>query len=36
MSLAAAQEIIGVPGFGSDAQSLRPFTGLQEGFVKLS
>ena len=23
-------------GFGSDAQTLRPFSGLQDGFVKLS
>jgi Ca2+-binding RTX toxin-like protein len=35
ISLTAAQEVIGAPGFGSDAQSLRPFAGLQEGFVKL-
>ncbi|MGQ0545574.1 MAG: putative Ig domain-containing protein, partial [Betaproteobacteria bacterium] len=35
ISLAAAQEVIGAAGFGSDAQSLRPFSGLQEGFVKL-
>ena len=31
-----AQQAIGVPGFGSDAQTLRPFSGLQEGLVKLS
>jgi Ca2+-binding RTX toxin-like protein len=36
ISLAAAQEVIGAPGFGSEAQTLRPFIGLQEGFVKLS
>ena len=36
ISLAAAQQVIGAPGFGSDAQTLRPFSGLQEGFVKLS
>ncbi|MEW6688364.1 MAG: hypothetical protein AB1452_04640, partial [Pseudomonadota bacterium] len=36
ISLAAAQEVIGAPGFGSDAQSLHPFSGLQEGLVKLS
>jgi hypothetical protein len=35
ISLAAAQEILGAPGFGADAQSLRPFDGLQEGFVRL-
>ena len=35
-SLAAAQQVIGAAGFGSDAQSLRPFGGLQEGFVKLA
>jgi hypothetical protein len=32
----AAQQVIGAPGFGSEAQSLRPFSGLQDGFVKLS
>ena len=36
ISLAAAQEAIGAPGFGSDAQTLRPFSGLSDGFVKLS
>ena len=36
ISVTAAQQIIGAPGFGDDAQSLRPFSGLQEGFVKLS
>lgn len=36
ISLAAAQQVIGATGFGSDAQTLRPFSGLQEGFVKLS
>ncbi|MGH8221450.1 MAG: putative Ig domain-containing protein [Woeseiaceae bacterium] len=36
ISLAAAQQVIGVSGFGSDAQTLRPFSGLQEGFVKLA
>jgi Ca2+-binding RTX toxin-like protein len=36
ISLAAAQQVIGAAGFGSDAQSLRPFSGLQEGFVKLA
>jgi hypothetical protein len=36
ISLAAAQQVIGAAGFGSDAQTLRPFDGLQEGFVKLA
>lgn len=36
MSLAAAQQIIGTPGFGAEAHTLRPFSGLQEGFVKLA
>ena len=36
ISLAAAQQVIGAASFGSDAQSLRPFSGLQEGFVKLA
>jgi Ca2+-binding RTX toxin-like protein len=36
ISLAAAQHVIGASGFGSDAQSLQPFSGLQDGFVKLS
>jgi Ca2+-binding RTX toxin-like protein len=36
ISLAAAQQAIGAAGFGSDAQSLRPFDGLQEGFAKLA
>ena len=36
ISLAAAQQAIGAAGFGSDAQSLHPFNGLQDGFVKLS
>ena len=36
MSLAAAQQAIGVPGFGAEAQTLHPFSGLQEGLVKLS
>ncbi len=36
MSIAAAQQVIGAAGFGSDAQSLRPFSGLQDGFIKLS
>ena len=36
ISVAAAQQVIGAPGFGQDAQSLRPFSGLQEGLVKLA
>jgi Ca2+-binding RTX toxin-like protein len=36
ISLAAAQDVIGASGFGSEAQSLRPFAGLAEGFAKLS
>ncbi len=36
ISLNAAQQVIGAPGFGQDAQSLRSFSGLQEGMVRLS
>jgi Ca2+-binding RTX toxin-like protein len=36
ISLAAAQQVIGAAGFGADAQTLRPFDGLQEGFGKLA
>jgi Ca2+-binding RTX toxin-like protein len=36
ISLAAAQQAIGAAGFGSEAQSLHSFSGLQEGLVKLS
>jgi len=36
VSVSAAQQVIGAPGFGSEAQSLHPFSGLQEGFVKLA
>jgi Ca2+-binding RTX toxin-like protein len=36
ISLAAAQQVIGAPGFGAEAQTLRPFSGLQEGFIKLA
>ena len=35
ISFAAAQQVIGAEGFGSDAQSLHPFSGLQEGYLKL-
>lgn len=36
IGIRAAQEVIGAPGFGSDAQTLRPFSGLQEGLVRLA
>jgi Ca2+-binding RTX toxin-like protein len=36
ISLQAAQQAIGAPGFGADAQTLHPFNGLQEGYVKLA
>jgi Ca2+-binding RTX toxin-like protein len=36
ISLQSAQQVIGEANFGSEAQSLRPFSGLQEGFVKLA
>ena len=36
ISLQSAQHVIGAANFGSEAQSLRPFNGLQEGFVKLA
>jgi Ca2+-binding RTX toxin-like protein len=36
IGIAAAQELIGAVGFGADAQTLRPFSGLQEGFAKLA
>ena len=36
ISVAAAQQVIGAPGFGQDAQNLHPFSGLQEGLVKLA
>jgi Ca2+-binding RTX toxin-like protein len=36
ISLQAAQQVIGGAGFGSDAQSLQSFNGLQEGYVKLA
>ena len=35
VGLAAAQQVIGAAGFGSDAQTLQPFDGLREGLVKL-
>ncbi|MGA8006290.1 MAG: calcium-binding protein [Burkholderiales bacterium] len=36
ISVTSAQQIIGAAGFGSDAQSLHTFDGLQEGYVKLA
>jgi hypothetical protein len=36
MSLAAAQQVIGASGFGSEAQTLHAFSGLQDGLVRLS
>ena len=36
ISLQAAQQTIGAPGFGSEAQALRSFDGLQEGLARLS
>ena len=35
MSVQAAQQVIGAPGFGSEAQQLHPFSGLCEGLTKL-
>jgi hypothetical protein len=36
ISIQAAQAVVGASGFGSDAQTLRPFSGLQEGLTKLA
>jgi trimeric autotransporter adhesin len=36
IGLQAAQQVIGAANFGSEAQTLRPFDGLQEGLVKLA
>jgi hypothetical protein len=36
LSVQAAQQVLGAPGFGSDAQSLRPFEGLREGLAILA
>ena len=36
IGLNAAQQVISAPGFGRDAQSLRPFTGLQDGLTILA
>jgi len=35
IGVSAAQQIIGMPGFGSEAQSLREFSGLQDGLIRL-
>jgi len=35
IGVASAQQIIGAPGFGAEAQGLREFSGLQEGLVRL-
>ena len=35
ISLQAAEQVIGAAGFGSEAQQLHTFSGLQDGFVKL-
>jgi Ca2+-binding RTX toxin-like protein len=35
ISLNAAQQVLGAANFGSDAQALRPFAGLEEGLIKL-
>ena len=36
MSIDAAQQVIGAAGFGSDAQTLHQFSGLQDGLVRLN
>jgi hypothetical protein len=36
IGVAAAQQVIGAPGFGAEAQALREFSGLQDGLVRLS
>jgi Ca2+-binding RTX toxin-like protein len=36
LGLQAAQQAIGAPGFGAEAQQLHAFEGLQEGLVKLA
>jgi hypothetical protein len=35
LSVQAAQTVIGASGFGSEAQQLHAFTGLEEGLIKL-
>ncbi len=36
VGLTSAQQVIGEAAFGSEVQALRPFSGLQEGLLKLS
>ncbi len=36
MSITAAQQMIGAPGFGAEAQTLQLFTGLREGLATLT
>jgi hypothetical protein len=36
ISVQAAQQVLGAPGFGLEAHSLRPFEGLKEGLAKLA
>jgi hypothetical protein len=36
LGLTSAQQVIGAQGFGSDAQALHQFSGLQEGMLRLS
>lgn len=36
IGVTAAQQVIGAPGFGAEAQTLREFAGLQDGLVRLS
>jgi hypothetical protein len=36
VGVTSAQQLIGATGFGSDGQTLRSFSGLQEGLVKLA
>ena len=36
ISVQAAAQVIGASGFGAEAQTLRPFSGLQDGFAHLS
>ena len=35
LSVQAAEQAIGAPGFGAEAQQLHPFSGLQEGLIRL-
>ena len=36
IGLQSAQQVIGAANFGSEAQQLHAFSGLQEGLVKLN